>query len=85
MSGDIFSVTMGVMGWWCNYYLVGESRNIAKHSTMPLGEKKKILQQRIFWPKRSLRAEVENPCAWHFLVLAAVSILFSAGLLVPGV
>lgn len=45
--------------------------------------KKKTLQQRIFWPKRSLRAEVEHPCAWHFRVVAAVSVLFSAGPLVP--
>lgn len=41
MSGDIFSITVGVIGWGCNYYLVHEARNIAKHSTMPLGEEKK--------------------------------------------
>lgn len=77
VSGDIFGVTTKC---GATVVLWVEARDIAKRSTMhrTAPTMKDLLAQEVTC------AEVAKPCACHFCVVVAVSVLFMAGPLVPG-
>lgn len=77
VSGDIFGVTTKCSA---TVILWVEARYVAKHSTThrTAPTMKDLVAQEV------TSAEVEKPCACHFCVVVAVSVLFTAGPLVPG-